>query len=60
MDLKIIFVGAYFVGTVLSFTLLLRVLQLSVRLWSRRPSYQYVPIEIDVEQPTKSNQIFRS
>jgi hypothetical protein len=60
MDLKMIFAGAYIVGTVLSFTLLLRVLQLSVGLWSKRPSYQYVPTEIDVKQPTEIHQIFRS
>jgi hypothetical protein len=38
MDLKMIFTGAYIVGTVLSFMLLLRVLQLSIGLWSKRPS----------------------
>lgn len=60
MDLKMIFTGAYIVGTVLSFMLLLRVLQLSVGLWSKRPSYHYVPTEVDVEKPTEIHQKFRS
>jgi len=60
MDLKMIFTGAYIVGTVLSFMLLLRVLQLSVGFWSKRPSYQHVPTEIDVEKPTEIHQTFRS
>jgi hypothetical protein len=60
MDLKMIFAGAYLVGTVLSFTLLLRVLQLSIGLWSKRPSYQYLHTESDIEQPTETHKIFRS
>jgi len=60
MNVGMIFLGAYFVGTVLSFAILLRVLQLSVGLWSKRPSCPRLTAESDVEQPSEIDQIFRT
>jgi hypothetical protein len=60
MDVKMIFAGAYFVGTVLSFTILFRILQLSVGLWFKGPSCQSLTVNSDVEQPVETDRIFRT
>jgi hypothetical protein len=60
MDAKLIFVSAYFVGTVLSFALFLRVLQLSVGLWSKKPTCQRLPTGSDADNPAEFDQIFRA
>jgi hypothetical protein len=58
MNVGMIFLGAYLVGTVLSFAILLRVLQLSVGLWSKKPSSQRLTVESDEKQTTDLDQIF--
>ncbi len=60
MNVGMIFLGAYLVGTVLSFAILLRVLQLSVGLWSKKPSCQRLTSGSDIEQPSGIDQVFRA
>jgi hypothetical protein len=60
MDAKMILVGAHIIGTVLSFTILFRALQLSLGLRLKEISYQRLPTWSDVEKPTENDQIFRA
>lgn len=59
MNMEMILAGAQYVGIALSIALLLRVRRPSVGLWSTDLSYQRMPKQIHIEQPTEINERFK-
>ena len=60
MNVGMIFVCAYFLGTVLSFAIFFRVLQLSVGLRSNARSCLRLPTADDMDESAEIDKVFRA